>query len=158
MPFNEIEKKILAAAQDNIPASLEPFADLARNCGASEDEVLGLLRDLKARGVIRRFGASIRHTRAGWTRNVMTAWKATEAEADRAGQAAAKHPRVSHAYYRPSPSPDWPYSFYAMIHGRDDEDCAKTIAELAAESGLSEPAALPSLRELKKTSMKYFVE
>ena len=156
MAFTETQKKILAIVQDNLPHSLEPYAEIAARCGCSEEEALELLRGLKARGIIRRFGASIRHQRTGWTKNAMTAWKAGEAEADIAGAVASAHPRISHAYYRPSSAPDWPYAFYAMIHGRTWEEVEGTARELAESWPLKEYAVLRSQRELKKTSMQYF--
>ncbi|MDE5833555.1 MAG: Lrp/AsnC family transcriptional regulator [Desulfovibrio sp.] len=157
MPFfDDKEKRILAIAQDNLPLTLTPFADMARECGATEDETLKLLASLKAEGVIRRFGASVRHQRAGWAHNEMVAWKALEMEAEIAGGMLADNPRVSHAYYRPSSAPDWPYEFYTMVHGRDEADCERVIQELAEKWPLKEYARLRSLRELKKTSMRYF--
>lgn len=155
--FSPREQAALAIAQGDIPRSLTPFADMATATGLSEAEILDLLRNLKNDGVIRRFGASLRHQRAGWTCNAMVAWQATPAQADVAGPIAAVHPRVSHAYYRPSTAHDWPYAFYTMVHGQSGEECERTINELARSCGLSRYAVLRSLRELKKTSMRYFV-
>lgn len=146
----------LAAAQGNISMSLTPYADMAEAVGLTEAEVLELLRGLRHCGAIRRFGASLRHQQAGWTSNAMVAWRASPEQADRAGTVAAAHPRVSHVYYRPSQAPDWPYTFYTMVHGQNDGECAATIAALAENLGLEDYAVLHSIRELKKTSMQYF--
>jgi hypothetical protein len=43
-----------------------------------------------------------------------------------------------------------------MIHGRSAEECRDVIESLRRETVLDEYAALESLKELKKTSMKYF--
>ncbi|MDR2695237.1 MAG: Lrp/AsnC family transcriptional regulator, partial [Deltaproteobacteria bacterium] len=140
--FTPGELAILRIVQSNLPDSLTPYADIAREAGTGESEVIALLTRLKQEGAIRRFGASIKHQKTGWTHNVMVAWRVGEAYADAAGEAAAKHPNISHCYYRPSPSPDWPYAFFTMIHGRSAGECRDVIESLRRESVLDEYAAL----------------
>jgi DNA-binding Lrp family transcriptional regulator len=152
----ESERAILAAVQGNLPDSAAPFADIAANLGTDEETVLTLLRRLKKDGVIRRFGASIKHQHAGWAHNSMVAWKSDPAQADLAGPKAAALPHVSHCYYRPSPAADWPYTLFTMVHGRSSAELSAAIEELRNITGLAEYAVLESIRELKKTSMTYF--
>jgi len=154
--FTPSELAILRIVQSNLPDSLTPYADIAREAGTDEAEVIALLARLKQEGAIRRFGASIKHQKTGWTHNVMVAWRVDEALADAAGEIAAKHPNISHCYYRPTSAPDWPYAFFTMIHGRSAEECQDVIENLRRETVLDEYAALESLKELKKTSMTYF--
>lgn len=166
MSFTKAERAILRIVQQDLPDSATPFADIARQVTAelaetgetvTEAQVLELLAKLKDNGAIRRFGASIKHQRTGWNSNVMVAWMtASPEEADAAGAEAAKHPRISHCYYRPSPGEAWPYSLYTMIHGRTPEECLEVVEELRRTTSLDEHAVLESLRELKKTSMIYF--
>ena len=118
--------------------------------------MLELLARLKASGAIRRFGASIKHQKTGWTHNAMVAWKVNEAEVDECGRIASLHDHISHVYYRPCSVPDWPYTLYTMVHGRSEEECLKVVDELLHTSPLREYAILRSLRELKKMSMTYF--
>ena len=154
--FTPEELAILRIVQSNLPDSLTPYADIAHETGVDEAEVIALLTRLKHEGAIRRFGASIKHQKTGWTHNVMVAWRVDEALADAAGELAARHPNISHCYYRPSSAPDWPYALFTMIHARSAEECLDVIASLRRETGLDEYAALESLKELKKTSMTYF--
>ena len=154
--FTSGELAILRIVQSNLPDSLTPYADIAHEAGVDEVEVIALLTRLKSEGAIRRFGASIKHQKTGWTHNVMVAWRVDEALADAAGEIAAKHPNISHCYYRPSSEPDWPYTFFTMMHGRSAEECREAIESLRRESVLDEYVALESLKELKKTSMSYF--
>ncbi|WP_353116782.1 siroheme decarboxylase subunit beta [Nitratidesulfovibrio sp.] len=156
--FTETERRILAIVQKNLPDSATPYADIAAAVGTDEATVLDLLRRMKEDGSIRRFGASIKHQRAGWTHNAMVAWRVTEQQAEEAGKQAAEHPLISHAYYRPSSAPDWPYELYTMIHGRHATEHLEVIEQLRRETVLDEYAVLESLRELKKTSMVYFPE
>lgn len=154
--YTEKERKVLGIVQANLPDSLSPYADIAQQAGLAEDDVLSLLRSMKADGRIRRFGASLKHQRAGFAHNAMVAWKVTPDAVDAAGIKAAEHSLISHCYYRPSSAADWPYELYTMIHGRHPEEYKDVIAEIAAATGLKEYAVLESLKELKKISMLYF--
>ena len=154
--FTDAERAVLRIVQKNLPDSAEPYADIARETGLSEEEVLSLLTRLKEDGVIRRFGASLRHQKTAWTHNVMVAWIVDPAGADTVGEQAAANPRVSHCYLRPSSTADWPYTLYTMVHGRSPEECRATVEELGRIPGMGEFAMLESLKEFKKTSMTYF--
>ena len=154
--FTPGERAVLRIVQSSLPDSLTPYADIARTAGVDEAEALALLKRLKREGAIRRFGASVKHQKTGWTHNVMVAWRVDEARVDAAGEIAARHPNISHCYYRPSSAPDWPYAFFTMVHGRSAEECRNVIEDLVRENVLGEYAALESLKELKKTSMAYF--
>lgn len=154
--FTETERAILRIVQADLPDSLTPYADIARAVGCTEEEVLDLLSRLKQSGAIRRFGASIKHQKTGWTHNAMVAWIVDEADSDAIGEVAAKNQRISHVYFRPTSAPDWPYTLYTMVHGRSEDECLQVIEELRRETALDEYAVLDSLEELKKTSMTYF--
>ena len=158
--FTPLEKAILAVVQDDLPLSLTPYADIAAQCGTDEQTVLALLQRLQSEGVIRRFGATLRHQRVGFACNIMVAWEVpagmSEAARDAAGEALAAHPQVSHCYWRPTTAPDWPYTLYSMLHGRDEAECLAAVRALSVQTGLGRYACLASAAELKKTSMRYF--
>lgn len=155
-PFTETERAILRIAQADLPDSLTPYADMAAQTGSSEEAVLDLLKELRDSGAIRRFGASIKHQKTGWNHNAMVAWQVDEDKVGACGSIAARHPHISHSYYRPSPAADWPYTFYTMIHGRSEQECLDVVRELAETAPLGPHAVLRSLKELKKISMTYF--
>jgi DNA-binding Lrp family transcriptional regulator len=154
--FSEAERRVLRIVQDNLPDSPTPFAELAATAGMEEEEVLALLRSLREEGVIRRFGAVLRHRQAGYGAGAMVAWRAERDGIDAAGARMARHPLVSHCYCRPSPVSDWPYELYAMVHGRDTDELERTIRELARDTALTDYVVLESEEELKKTSLHFF--
>jgi DNA-binding Lrp family transcriptional regulator len=156
MNFTEKEQDVLRIVQKNLPDTLTPYADIAASVGMTESEVLDLLQRLKDSGAIRRFGASIKHQRTGWTHNAMVAWIVDPAHVEEVGAVAADHPRISHCYYRPSVYPEWPYTFYTMIHGRTEQECLDVVSELCRTTVLEKYEILESLKELKKISMTYF--
>ncbi len=155
--FTETERQILGIVQKNLPDSASPYADIAASVGVSEEQVLELLREMQRDGSIRRFGASIKHQRAGFSHNAMVAWVVKDkAQADEAAKTAVELDLISHCYYRPSSAQDWPYEFFTMIHGRDENEYKKVIEFLIRNTSLREYAVLESLQELKKISMTYF--
>jgi len=154
--FSPARKRVLAIVQDDLPDSATPFADMARTAGISEQETLDLLRDLKDQGIIRRFGATLRHQKAGYGHNAMVAWYVeADKDMDEVAMVMAARPEISHCYHRVS-CMDWPYNLYTMIHGQNPGDCLRLARELADSTGVTQYDVLESIKELKKTSMRYF--
>ena len=77
--------------------------------------------------------APARAEESGRTHNAMAAWKATEEDARKWAHVALANRHVSHAYYRPGKSVDWPYELYTTIRGRNPEVIQQVIMELMAE-------------------------
>lgn len=153
--FNETERAILRRVQVDLPDGPEPYAAIAEETGATEEQVLELLRRLKDEGAIRRFGATLRHQKAGYGANAMVAWRIPEDIVDQKGLLAAEHPRVSHCYHRAT-HPQWDFTLYTMVHGQSPEDAQNAVEELCELLGTRDYDILASLKELKKTSMIYF--
>ncbi len=156
--FTELEHNILALAGTNLSDSATPYADIAGQVGCSEQEVLDLLNRLKDDKIVRRFGATLRHQKAGYGANAMVAWcVAEDQEPEKIGELMAARPEISHCYLRLTYE-DWPYNLYTMIHGKGPDDCKNVVAELMEQTGITDHCILRSLKELKKTSMVYFEE
>ena len=156
MDFTQSEHDILRIVQDTLPDSATPYADIARQTGCTEEDVLALLKKLKQGGQIRRFGATLRHQQAGYGFNAMVAWYIEEGfDPDEVGRIMATRPEISHSYQRPS-CMDWPYDMYTMIHGKSRDDCMQVVRELMEQTGVAQYEMLFSIKELKKTSMEYF--
>ncbi|RTZ97291.1 MAG: Lrp/AsnC family transcriptional regulator [Deltaproteobacteria bacterium] len=153
--LTSLEKKVIAAIQGDIPITPTPYRDMAKKLDISEEEFLNTLRALCKQGVIRRFGATLRHQKTGFAANAMTAWKVDEARVEEIGKKMAAHSAVSHCYRR-DPAPDWPYNLYTMIHAPDITTCRDIARQLSAATGVKTYKQLFSHRELKKTSMVYF--
>ena len=153
--LSDLDKAILKRVQGNLPDSATPYADIAAAVGATEDHVLSLLSRMVDAGEIRRFGATLKHQKAGFGANVMVAWYVPEEDVDRIGAIMSERPEISHCYHRIN-CLDWPYNLYTMIHGRSKADCQAVVDALCQTTGLDDYAMLFSLKELKKISMRYF--
>jgi DNA-binding Lrp family transcriptional regulator len=154
-PLGETDIAAVRALQKDLPIVDEPFAVLARGAGMTEDDLLAHAADFLKTGIMRRFAAVLRHQRAGYRANAMVCWQAEPDDIEAAGAIFAKHPAVSHCYERPT-SADWTYPLYTMIHCRNDHEVERTIAELAASSGLSDYRVLRTVKEYKKSRVVYF--
>lgn len=155
--MNALDKRIIQMMQDEFPLVEEPFKELAQRAGIGEDELIERLKRYKQEGQIRKMGAVLRHREVGYSSNVLCAWVVPE---DRLGEVAAsmaENPAVSHCYER-NTLPEWPYNVYTMIHGHSRKECNEIAGEIAGRNHLTDKAMLYSVKEWKKTSMRYFCE
>ena len=155
MMLSDIEKKVIALIQGDLPVTEKPYLEIAEKLGLSEEEILGILQKLSDLGVMRRFGATLRHQKSGYRANAMVAWQVDEDRVEEVGEMLASFQEVSHCYRR-NPAKDWPYNLYTMIHARDRKTCRDTARRMAKKASVKNYTLLFSKRELKKTSMKYF--
>ncbi len=154
--FTKKEREILKIVQENLPDSPMPFLDIAKKTGLEERYVIDFLKNLKQQGIIRRFGATLKHQIAGYECNVMVAWRVEpEKKVDEIQEILIKTPEITHCYIRKTYK-EWPYNLYTMIHGRCKEDCISLVKKIQKATGIEDYQLLFSDRELKKTSMKYF--
>ena len=153
--LSELEKRIIASIQEDIAVIERPYLKIAQDLGISETELLENLKALCKRGVIRRFGATLRHQRTGFKANAMVAWKVDEKRIEDVGQKMASFQQVSHCYRR-NPSKSWPYNLYTMVHANDKQACREIARKMSQATSVKKYSLLFSREELKKTSMVYF--
>jgi siroheme decarboxylase len=153
--LSDLEVAAIRVVQEDLPLVERPFAAYGEQIGASEDEVLELLASFKARKLMRRFAAVMNHRSAGFKANAMGVWAVPEDQLDELGPQMAGFALVSHCYRRPT-YPDWPYSVFTMVHGKSARECEATIAAVRAETGVDDYALLWSVKEYKKTRVRYF--
>lgn len=153
--LSDLEKRVIASVQGDIQITERPYALIAVELGISEQKLLSTLERLSRRGVIRRFGATLRHQKSGYQANAMVAWQVEEDRMDEVGRTMASFRQVSHCYRR-NPTDEWPYNLYTMVHAKDEDSCWATARKMAQKAAVDHYVLLFSRRELKKTSMKYF--
>ncbi len=153
--FSDLERKIIALVQGDMPIEKYPYRVIAEKVGTDEETVLSVLRNLNDRGIIRRFGATLRHQKTGFTANAMVAWRVDETRVEEVGKLMASFNQVSHCYRR-NPSELWPYNLYTMVHATDEASCRAIAANISKKTAVDFYELLFSRKELKKTSMQYF--
>jgi DNA-binding Lrp family transcriptional regulator len=153
--IDELDKKIINLIQGDLPLDPRPFALLADKISITEDEFISRVKSLAESGVIRRFGATLYHKKAGIRSNAMVAWFVPEDRIEEAGKELAGFKEVTHCYQR-MPQKDWHYNLYTMVHGESDEGCRKIAGLMSRQVGIENYILLFSEKEFKKTSMEYF--
>lgn len=153
--LTDLEKKIIAMLQADIPVVKRPFLEMAKQIGITEDKFLSVLNDLNDKKMIRRFGATLKHQNSGFKANAMVAWKVDEERVEKTGNVMAEFREITHCYRR-NPAPGWKYNLYTMVHAATEDDCYAIAEKISKAVGEDEYELLFSRKELKKTSMKYF--
>jgi DNA-binding Lrp family transcriptional regulator len=156
-PLSQEQKELVRLIQDGLPIIREPLVGVAAQLGWPVERVVEQMREWLVMGVIRRFGAVVRHRELGFQANGMAVFRVAGAAVDEAGRRLAECPQVSHCYQRP-PLEGFPYNLFAMVHGQSEEEVRRTVSALAAKAGLADYDVLLSVTEFKKASMRYFVE
>ncbi len=154
MKMDKLDQEILKFIQADLPLTSNPFQGLANSLNITEKEIINRIQTWQDQGIVRRFGAILRHQKAGYDNNAMVAWMVDETEADKAGQIMAGHPNISHCYLRDVPS-DFAYALFTMIHARSEKELEEIISNISKETEIKDFTILKSMQELKKTSMQY---
>ncbi len=153
--FSEEEKQLVRLMDGNIPITPTPFADIAKQLGLEVEDMLNTLKSWKKDGILRRTAVILRHHKIGFKANAMCTWSVPEDQALEAGRALASNPEVTHCYQRVI-DPIFPYNLFAMIHTRNWDETHQLFLKIGNNAGLSDGKMLCSVKEYKKTSMKYF--
>ena len=122
------ERALIAALQHGLPLVSHPYAELARQIGSSEAEVIEYIAMMKQRGDIKRFGVVVRHRKLGYRSNAMVVWDIADDKVDELGECFGRYDFVTLSYRRPRHLPDWPYNLFCMIHGQDKQDVLDNLA------------------------------
>ncbi len=158
-PLSDVKREAVRLLQCDLPIEPEPFASLiARERSSIDyDSLIDNCIEFKREGVLRRYSAVLRHRKAGYRANAMTAWRpAADGKIDMITAPFMISTAVSHLYLRRAHGKVWDYPLFAMIHAPDETLLDSTIDDLARQSGMNDYLTLHSLREYKKERVTYF--
>lgn len=154
MYYDDVETSLVEMLQGDIPLTPKPYEELARRLNTSEEQLVERISDMKKQGRIRRMGAVLRHRTAGYAFNAIVAFKAGPEDEDKAGSILAGYSEVTHCYLRQVPR-DFGYNLFAMVHLHEESELGPLLKDMLVHTGLLEYLVIKSVREFKKTSMKY---
>jgi len=157
MVLSEIERRLLAEIQHGMPATPNPYEDVAAKIGADVNDVLAILNNWKNDGRMRRVGAIVNHFKVGLQAGAMVVWKVEQDRIEEVGKILASFPEVSHAYERPS-NDQWPFNLYTMVHGQGADDVTDSIKKMSVKVGINNYKQLETIRELKKVPPTYIID
>ncbi len=146
------EKGLMKKIQGDIPLVPRPFLEISKNTGLSELDIIAAVSKLKKDKVIRKFGAIVRHQKAGFLENAILLVSAGRENPENIGEQLASFREISHCYQR-EPQFMGRYGIFAMVHARrgELEDLVKKIIN---RTGIDDYLVLASAVEFKKTSLE----
>lgn len=157
MMIDQQNVELLCELEDGLPLVPQPYKEIGQRLGMSETQVIDSLKSLINSGVIKRFGAVVRHREFGFVANAMVVWNIDDNEVSDVAQRMAEFPFVTLCYQRPRRLPDWPYNLFCMIHGRKRETVLDQVSELRSALNVAEENhdILFSRRRFKQRGARY---
>ena len=153
--FEPLQMMILDFVEDDLPLVSRPFEELAGKIGVPEEKIVEEVKRLMDSGVIRRFGAIVKHTRVGFKENAMVVWKMKEDQIVEIEKIVKEDRRISHVYIRKTYPGKWDYNLYTMLHARNETELAELIEKISDITGCDDFRVLRTLKEFKKSSPRY---
>ena len=133
---------LLLALQRGVPLTARPFAELGRELGLSEPQVLHAAGELFEQGIARRFGAVFDSRSLGYA-STLCAVDVPDGDLERVAALFEPHPGVTHCYQREGRPNLW-FTLTAPAAGMQDELAG--FAEQLAPFALLD---LPATRRFK---------
>ncbi|WP_256686647.1 siroheme decarboxylase subunit beta [Halococcus qingdaonensis] len=154
------ERDLVIELQGGLPLTETPYADVADAIDQDVEWVAETINRFLAEGRLRRVGVVPNHYALGYTENGMTVWDVPDDLVSEVGPAIAELEFVTHCYERPRHEGVWPYDFFAMTHGRSEEESERRIEQVRErmgdffDVGDEDWDTLFSTRILKKTGIR----
>ena len=146
------QRLILSKLQADLYINEKPFAFL---CSRSRDtlDVLRIIAELKALGVIRRIAVVVDHRKLGFAANALFAGEVPKNKVIEVGKRLSRLSIVSHCYQRKT-FVGWPYNLFAMMHGKNISQIQRVIKRFVKAEKINSFQLLPTVAELKKQPLK----
>lgn len=111
------QSQLRKTLEQGLPKVSRPYALLAQQINASEQQIIDQITQWQHSGLIRRFGLVVKHRQLGFTANAMVVWNVPDELVDSIAEQLANFSEVSLCYRRPRRLPTWRYNLFCMIHG-----------------------------------------
>ncbi len=141
--MDAIDRKILNIIQKDFRVVAEPFKVVAERLGLDEDEVLERIKDLKAKGIIRRIGAVFNSKKMGYA-STLCAAKVPKRKLKKFVEVVNSYPGVTHNYRRSHDYNVW-FTFIAP----DEKTLKKSLGEIRDKTGVPDIISMTAARIFK---------
>ncbi|AFK20010.1 Lrp/AsnC family transcriptional regulator [Haloferax mediterranei ATCC 33500] len=154
------ERDLVLEIQGGLPITETPYADVAEALEQDTAWVVETIKRFNLEGKVRRVGVIPNHYALGYSENGMTVWNVPDDLVMEVGPEIASLDFVTHCYRRPRHEGVWPYNFFAMTHGRSEEESQARIERVREvmsdywQVGDDDWDTLFSTRILKKTGIR----
>lgn len=126
--LNALEKNLLNNFQRDMSLSTTPYADIARDLGVAEDEVISTLTELQNRGYISRVGPVFTANRIGVS--TLAAMAIPEDELECVARIISAFPEVNHNYER-----EHHYNLWFVVTACSEEHLDIVLHEIEQHAG-----------------------
>jgi len=127
----EIERiqKMLNQFQHNLPLSSTPYADMARQLGMPEQQLLTLLEELKSSQVISRIGAVFKPNRIGVS--TLAAMAVPQHRLIDIANIISAYPAVNHNYER-----EHHFNLWFVVTAENKQQLNRTLKDMEQKTGI----------------------
>jgi len=143
MQLDAMDRELLNVVQSGLPVVAEPYKELARSLGTSEEDILARLGRLIESGTIRRLGGIFDSRRLGYT-GTLCAMKVPPERIAGVAEIINGYPGITHNYLR-----SHEYNLWFTLLAPDHEDLDRVLAEVRERSGVDDLISLPAVRLFK---------
>jgi siroheme decarboxylase len=133
--LSDIEWQLLNSFQHDFPLVTEPYKEIGRQLGISEDEVLQRLQHLHECGMVSRVGSVLRNGTLGVS--TLAAVEVAPHDIDRVAEVINSFGEVNHNYER-----EHAVNLWFVVTARTNERLMEILAEIESKSG-SEVLMMP---------------
>ncbi len=127
--FSPLEQHLLNDFQRDMSLSATPYADMAKQLGVSEEDVLQSMQSLQDRGVVSRVGPVFRPNRIGVS--TLAAMSVPADELECVARIVSAFPEVNHNYER-----DHHFNLWFVVVAADKQRLQAVLAEIEQECDL----------------------
>lgn len=128
--LNALEKCLLNEYQRGFPLCDSPYAEIGRQLGVTETEVIDTLRSLQQRGLISRVGPVFKANRAG--ASTLAAMAVPEERLDAVAALVSACDEVNHNYER-----EHHFNLWFVVTAADDEHVRAVLADIEERTGIA---------------------
>ena len=126
--LDEIDRQLLQSYQREFPLVHDPFAEIGRQLGIEENEVLARYELLQKEGFISRIGPLLNHAKVGVS--TLVAISVPEALIEETAELINGYQEVNHNYLR-----EHRFNLWFVVTGKDDERVAAVIQDIEQKTG-----------------------
>ncbi len=152
----EEQKKVIRYFQGDICVAENLFEKCAEILQLDYDLLMSWLKEWQNKKVMRRLSAIVRHRRIGVNGNAMCAWEVAKDRVDEVGEYLSTLSSVSHCYEREVPK-TFKFNMFAMMHGKTLEEVTEQFTNISIANDLPNGKMFDSIKEIEKSSPKYFI-
>jgi DNA-binding Lrp family transcriptional regulator len=128
--LSALEKCLLNEYQRDFPLCDSPYAEIGRQLGVSETEVIDTLRSLQQRGLVSRVGPVFKPNRAG--ASTLAAMAVPAERLDAVAELVSSRNEVNHNYER-----EHGFNLWFVVTAPDEERVRAVLDDIEAHTGIA---------------------